>query len=377
LSKTREQLINQKVFLDLLIGSIPDMIFTCDLKFNINVWNKKIETHTGIKEEEAIGKNLFEIFPEYNNNEWKTVLNDVLSGETKHYAQLKYLRQEGYGESFLIPLRNYDNDICGIIIITRDITELVNATITLRKKNEELERSNQELLSFSYVASHDLKEPLRKIQSFSSLIMEKERGKLSETTADYFNRIISASARMQKLIESLLEYSRMGTAELRFESVDLNEILEDVKSTLKEIIEQKNAVIENSGLPVFKAVPVQMQQLFLNLVSNSLKYSRTEAPPLIKLSAERIKSTDMISNGAFPFTEYWKINVADNGIGFEQKNEHKIFELFHRLHGKMEYGGTGIGLAICKRIVQNHEGIITAHGKPGEGSEFIVCLPVR
>ncbi len=179
---------------------------------------------------------------------------------------------------------------------------------------------------------------------------------------------------MQNLILSLLSFSRTNTAELIFVKTDLNQILNEVKATLHESIKMKSAVIESPHLPTINAIPEQMHQLFLNLISNSLKYSKKEIATLITISAEKVNSIEIDEqeeqNGLF-----WKIAITDNGIGFEQQYENKIFEIFQRLHGKTEYEGTGIGLAICKKIILAHHGSISATGIPGTGSTFTFILP--
>ena len=260
-----------------------------------------------------------------------------------------------------------------LIGTVQDISKDVLASKELKTKNLALENANAELASFSYVASHDLQEPLRKIQGFSKRIIDKDAEKLSDTTKDYFNRIIAAAHRMQNLIESLLSFSRTNLSDVVFEKTDLNQTLLEVQIVLNELITHKKAVIESQTLPTLNAVPVQMHQLFLNLIGNSLKYSKPDVAPQIKITAENVTINEIEGrvkqNGAF-----WKIVISDNGIGFEQQYEHKIFELFQRLHGKTEYEGTGIGLALCKKIVQSHNGTITATGQPNVGSTFTFFL---
>ena len=256
----------------------------------------------------------------------------------------------------------------------QDISQDVAASKEIKAKNIELENANAELASFNYIASHDLQEPLRKIQAFSKRIMNEEAEYLSDTAKDYFKRITAAAERMQNLILSLLSFSRTNTAEHDFVETDLNQILIDVEVTLQELIRTKGAVIVSQPLPTIGAIPLQMHQLFLNLISNSLKYSKRDVAPLINISAEKVHLNEIeghtIHDGIF-----WKIAISDNGIGFEQQYEHKIFEIFQRLHGKTEYEGTGIGLVICKKIILAHHGTISAKGEPGIGSTFTFLLP--
>jgi PAS domain S-box-containing protein len=258
-----------------------------------------------------------------------------------------------------------------LIVKTKQVEE-INQTLAL--KNKDLENSNAELASFSYVASHDLQEPLRKIQAFSKRIIDKDAENLSDAAKDYFSRIRGAAQRMQNLIQSLLDFSRTNPGEVVFEKTDLNHTLAEVKNVLYELIKQKNAVIESQSLPTINAVPVQMQQLFLNIIGNSLKYSKADVAPYIKITAEKVTIND-IAGRVKPSGAFWKIAISDNGIGFEQQYENKIFEVFQRLHGKTEYEGTGIGLAICKKIVQGHNGTITATAQLNAGATFTFLLP--
>jgi PAS domain S-box-containing protein len=241
----------------------------------------------------------------------------------------------------------------------------------LEEKNAELKRNNKELESFNYIASHDLQEPLRKIQLFYSRILDKEKSNLSESSLEYFSSINNAADRMQNLIEALLAYSTANYTSMVYEKTDLNKIVEDVKSDLEDMIEAKNAVIQSDVLPKVAVIPFQFRQLLSNLISNGIKYSKRDVTPVIKISASQ--SIEEETRGK----KFWKISIVDNGIGFEQQYEHKIFELFQRLHGKNEFVGTGIGLAICKKIIDNHKGFIKVKATPGVGSEFTIYLPMK
>jgi signal transduction histidine kinase len=182
---------------------------------------------------------------------------------------------------------------------------------------------------------------------------------------------------MQNLISALLNYSRTNTAEIVYTPTDLNAILEEVKTNLRELIEDNKAVIEKSPLPTLNVVPLQFSQLFSNIIANAIKYRKPGINPLIKITAEIVPVSEIQVEAAFLNDKYWRIQVKDNGIGFEQEYADKIFELFQRLHGKAEYEGTGIGLAICKKIIQNHRGFIKAEGQPGVGSTFNIYLPLN
>lgn len=252
---------------------------------------------------------------------------------------------------------------------TKEI-EIVNQR--LNEKNQELEQKNSDLASFTFVASHDLKEPLRKIEIYTEKIVRTEKHVFSENGKTHLDRIISSTRRMQNLIDSVSQYAQTSAIDLEFKPVDLNQTAAHAIDILNENITEKSAVIEYTGLPSIDAVPDQMEQLFINLIGNALKYSKPGISPVIKISSKKLKPGE--KNNLLG-QEAWKIDFSDNGIGFDERYLEKIFQMFQRLHNKDTYSGTGIGLAICKKIVENHNGLITANSIPGEGSTFTVFLP--
>lgn len=259
---------------------------------------------------------------------------------------------------------------------TQDVTENYNKSLQLEHRNEELKKHIKELSEFNQVASHDLQEPLRKIQTLFSRISDKDKENMSETGKDYLMRIERASTRMRVLINDLLQYSRANKSEIKLTQTNLNEVLSNSLVELSQNIEGKKAIINYTELPIVNGIPFQLQQLFTNLLSNSLKYSKENSIPIIDISYNEIiaKSEAWLNDKSSK--KYYKINFADNGIGFEQEQAPKIFSLFTRLHGKTEYDGTGVGLAICKKIIQNHNGCIFAQSNPNEGATFSIYLPI-
>lgn len=237
-------------------------------------------------------------------------------------------------------------------------------TAELIKANKELQRSNKELEDFAYVASHDLQEPLRKITAFANLLEKRHKAELSDAAQNYIESMRKASMRMNNLIRDLLTYSRLATKAQPFEQIDLNKVLKEALDDLQITIEQAQAKITVKSLCTIEADPLQIQLLFQNIISNALKYKRDEVIPRITISAVK-KNTHCV------------ISIKDNGIGFEEKYLDRIFTIFQRLHGKGVYEGTGIGLAICKKIIQRHNGSITAKSKPEKGATFIITLPLK
>jgi light-regulated signal transduction histidine kinase (bacteriophytochrome) len=330
--------------------------------------------------EKVIGRFIGDFIHEESKEKFVHLFNESLHGRSKGEITLSA------GAKMIpvyISLTSLQPKLATVGIIVTDQTKikLHEKTILqyqkeLEQKNIELAQNNTELTSFTYIASHDLQEPLRKIQTFCNLINAGSNEELPVVTRDYFQRILRASTRMQNLISSLLNYSRMNSRGMDFEMTDLNNVLEDASNNIRELLEESQTVIEHEPLPVLPCVPMQINQLFTNLIINSIKYKATGTPPLIQISArpasrDEIKSPDTVSEE----TNYWKIIFSDNGIGFEQQYADRIFELFQRLHSRFEYEGTGIGLAICKKIVQNHKGFIYADGKPGLGATFVIFLP--
>jgi len=257
----------------------------------------------------------------------------------------------------------------------QDISERKNEQEQLKRQNEKLEKMNKELQSFAYVSSHDLQEPLRKIQTFASRILEKENQNLSDHGKEQFSRMFNAAKRMQTLIEDLLAYSRTNTEELEFESSDLVKVVEEVKEDMKEELQLKKAVIEVEEACGIKIIPFQFRQLLNNLIGNAIKFSKPGVAPYIEIKCEISKGKKFNNPKLLPHQNYCRILFSDNGIGFDSQYSDKIFEVFQRLHDRESYSGTGIGLAIVKKIVENHNGIISATGEVNRGATFEMYIP--
>ena len=258
----------------------------------------------------------------------------------------------------------------------QDVTEQYHINQELARKNLELQRRNEELTAFNYIASHDLQEPLRKIKLFTNRIFEKDFDDLPPTSKELIPRIITSAGQMQKLFSDLLAFSRATMTDNIFEKTNLNSVLEEVKNSLKESIEEKQVHISYSDMPELNVIPYQFRQLLENIIVNSIKYSKPNEPVEIQIEAQTVQGKAYLNHGATIGQKYYKLSIKDNGIGFDQQYSDKIFELFQRLHNKNEYSGTGIGLAICKKIVQNHHGFITANSEPDKGATFSIFIPL-
>ncbi|MBN2581370.1 MAG: PAS domain S-box protein [Pirellulales bacterium] len=259
----------------------------------------------------------------------------------------------------------------------RDISQRKKAEQEQARYAAELERSNRELEQFAYVASHDLQEPLRKIRTFSGRLLERKADRLDEEIRDDLNRIQKSAARMQALIDGLLTLSRVSTRPQNYLPVDLGHVVGEVTADLEEQIRHVQGRVEMGRLPTIQADPLQMRQLFQNLIANGLKFHRSEEPPVIRVSGRYLRGRNEGPAKSQPGEEYCRILVEDNGIGFEEKHCDRIFGVFQRLHPRDVYEGTGIGLAVCRRIVERHGGQIAAQGLLGQGSRFEIFLPIR
>lgn len=373
LRESQEALRRSNEDLERVLDTMGDGVMVLDANHRMVRANRKMCEMLGYGEEELRGKDpSFWSHPESLRN-MDEELRKRKRGEMSAY-EARYVRKDGstfYGLVTGAAIVDSDGTYHGAVGCIKDITERKRVEQLLAQHAEELARSNAELEQFAYIASHDLQEPLRKVRAFGDRLNSKFGDLLPEQGRDYLHRMVNASERMQQLINNLLDYSRVTTKARPFEEVDLNEVLRQVTSDLELQLERTGGRVEGGGLPTIVADATQMRQLLQNLIGNALKFSKPEEPPVVKVQG-RVLPGSAGGEGAV-----CELTVEDNGIGFEPKHAERIFGVFQRLHGRDTYEGTGMGLAICRKITERHRGTITAGSRPGEGARFTVRLPVH
>ncbi|MCS7091557.1 MAG: PAS domain-containing protein [Verrucomicrobiota bacterium] len=377
-----ERLATERSILRTLVDHLPVAIYLKDTAARKTLVNPVDQRNLGVQcEAEALGRTDFEFFPrEQAEAFYADDLRVLTTGQPVLNREERITRPDGSQGWLLtskVPLRDAQGRIVGLAGIGVDITERKRADEQVRLFAAQLERSNRELQDFAYVASHDLQEPLRKIVVFGERLVERYGSQLPPEARDYLERMRRAAQRMQTLINDLLAFSRVTTRARDFERVALRQVLEDVLSDLEARIEQTRAVITVEALPEIEADPLQIRQLFQNLLSNALKFRKPDQCPQIRVWAECFTGPRPDGGPDAPAESLCRVYVKDNGIGFDEKYLDRIFNVFQRLHGRGEYEGSGIGLAIARKIVLRHGGQITARSQPGEGATFIVTLPVH
>lgn len=336
-----------------------------DIKGTITYVNSKFCEISKYSQNELIGNNHRIINSGYHPVEFFKEMYKTIGKGDIWKAQIRNRAKDGsfyWVDTTIVPLKNRDGKPIKYLAIRFDITAQKRTEERLKQTLNELEYTNKELEHFAYVASHDLREPLRMVTSYAQLIGRKYQGRLDENADVYINYLAEGTKRMTKLIDGLLQYSRSTASKCQnFAEVDLNKVLSEVLADLKIAIEESNSKVHYSSLPSVMGDPVQLRQLIQNLISNAIKY-RDREPPVIDITSKE-NSDEFI------------ISVKDNGIGISPENFDRVFVIFQRLHNEEEYPGTGIGLAVCKRIVERHGGRIWLESKPSKGSEFFFSIP--
>ena len=371
---------------ELILNSAGEGICGFDLSGRITFANPAAARIMGKSVEELVGRSDLELFAGF-----RAPPEAFAASKNLHPVEIVASRCDGtsFAAEFVRSPLNENGRTVGEVLVFKDITERKQAAETLALKAKELARSNAELEQFAFVASHDLQEPLRKIQAFGDrLKMRCDEANLTDGR-DYLDRMQNAAARMRRLIDDLLTFSRVISRTEAFVPVKLNEVTREVLGDLETSIERSHAKIEVGELPTVEADAVQMRQLLQNLIGNALKFQPPGGQPVVRIEGRVVSASAARGHTAF-FSrkdgdpgevaggdDFCELTVKDNGIGFGEQYLEKIFAIFQRLHGRQEYEGTGIGLAVCRRIADRHGGSITAHSQPGQGATFVVNLPLR
>ncbi|MCL5279599.1 MAG: MEKHLA domain-containing protein [Planctomycetes bacterium] len=367
----RQQAQEARAQLAAIVESSDDAIISKDLDGVIRTWNAGAERLLGYKAEEIIGQPITRLLPPERKDEEAEILRRLRHGEyVEHFETVRVAKDGRHVEvsASISPLRDATGNLVGASKILRDITKLKQAQEALRRVNEQLQEqaeelaaTNKDLEQFAYVASHDLQEPLRAVGGFVTLLQQRYQGKLDEKADNYINAAVDGVTRMQALINGLLEYSRVGTRGNVPAPVAAGAALQEALENLQMLIRESGALITADPLPTVRADANQLTHVFQNLIANAIKF-RAERTPEIQVGSRR-------QDGA------WLLWVRDNGIGIEPQYRERIFTIFQRLHTRTQYPGTGIGLSICKRIVERHGGRIWVESQPGQGSTFHFTLP--
>ena len=380
--KAEEVLSEEHNLFGNIMDALPDQVFVKDLEGRFVIDNLSHRKFLGVKGiEEVEGKKESHFFPEEIARKYDATDIQVIStGQPVINLEEPVVDRDGkvtWLSLTKLPLRDTDGKMIGMVCVSANINERKESEEKLRLAASQLQRSNNELQDFASVASHDLQEPLRKIQAFGDRLKLKCGSALSETGHDYLERMQDAARRMQTLLHDLLTLSRVTSKAQPFQSVRLGDVLKQVVSDLEVRIEQLGASIEIGNLPTAEVDASQMQQLFQNLISNALKFQQPGIRPEVSISSKNVVIEDQVIPGALPGDKVSQVFIQDNGIGFDEKYAERIFTVFQRLHSRSEYEGTGIGLAVCRKIMERHGGTIVAKSAEGEGATFIVTLPLK
>lgn len=371
LQNANQALVEQNEFIQKLIDSSVDLIAVFDEQLHYIAINKQAASVFNRSKEEVLNRHILEVFPSLKDKPIIDQLKRAFGGEFLHVKAYQSQISDHYLENFFVPLQNKNGVVDRVMLIGHDITDLVEANEKLKRANAQLEKSNRDLEQFAYVASHDLQEPLRKIRTFSGL--SEQNADKPEIQKRYLSKISTSAARMSELIQAVLNYSRLSKKEEVAEEVALQQVIRQITIDLELAIEEKKAILLMEDLPVLKGNALQLHQLFFNLFTNALKFSRRQ--PEIRIHY-RMVAPEQRFEKELPGEHQWiEISFADNGIGFDQKYASQLFSIFKRLHQSSEYAGTGIGLALCKKIVENHGGLIRVESAKDHGTTFLIYFP--
>jgi PAS domain S-box-containing protein len=364
------------------VKSSSDAIIGKTLDGTIFTWNPGAEKLFGYSAREAIGRHISIVIPADRRDEVPRILERIGRSESTENYETVRLNRTGKEIDVSVtvsPIKDSGGAVIGASTIARDIRQQKEAEARLKAMAADLLHSNRELQDFASVASHDLQEPLRKIQTFADDLAENSVSTLSDESLDTLKRIQGAARRMQQLINDLLSLSRISSGARPFVPVDLNKLVREVLSDLEVRLDETGGRVDLHEIPPIEAEPLQMRQLFQNLIGNALKFNSPGRTPIVTVRGELVGGEERMDGNSSEGQAHQLLQITfeDNGIGFDEKYVDRIFAMFQRLHGRNKYEGTGMGLAICRRIAEHHGGDIRARSIPGAGSTFIVTLPVK
>jgi two-component system sensor kinase FixL len=383
LKKLNEELRERETNLQKLLFYAPDAIVVIDGNSIVQFWNPKAEAIFGWSQDEVLGKPLTHIIipPQYRAAHEAGMKRFLETGEERVINKtIEITSLHKWKKEFHVALTissTYQKGEIAFIAFIRDIKDQKRNARELEEKKAELELSNRQLEQFAYVASHDMKEPIRKIMIFASQIRDEIEMVGSEKTKIFFDKIQSAAGRLSEMVDGVLANSTLKAEALLYEEVNLNRVIENVEADLEYTVQESSANIRRTELPTIQGSAFLLFQLFYNIISNSLKFARTGTDSVIEVSAKQAFPADIQSPVLNPELSWFEITVRDNGIGFPQDHAESIFKIFSRLHPRDKYAGTGMGLALCKSIVEKHHGFIQAFGEENKGARFVIYLPQR
>ncbi|MGI0488750.1 sensor histidine kinase [Pantanalinema rosaneae CENA516] len=379
--QSREYLQTALMFAQSIVETVREPLVVLDTDLQVQTANRAFYRTFQVCLEETKDHFIYEL----GNGQWnipalRTLLEAVLSDNAAFEDFEVEHEFQHIGQKIMLlnarQIMHADRATGMILLAIEDVTDRKHTETALKLFTAKLEQSNRELQDFASVASHDLQEPLRKIQAFGDLLTKEYGECLPEIGQQYLQRMQNAAARMQTLINDLLAFARVTTKAQPFIPVQLNQVVQEVLSDLEVHIQTAGGQVDVGSLPTIEADPLQMRQLFQNLISNALKFHQPDLPAQIKIQAQMAEPPISTSNSGSA-SERCLLLIEDNGIGFEEKYLDRIFTVFQRLHYRNEYEGTGVGLAICRKIAERHGGSITAMSSPGNGSTFVVILPIH
>jgi PAS domain S-box-containing protein len=375
-----EQLKTSEERYHMMVDQVEDYaIILLDANGIVQNWNKGAQKIKGYTEEEIVGKSFHTFYLEEDlRNGLPIQLLQQAKNEGKAIHEGWRKRKDGslfWGSIVLTALHDEQGNTIGFAKVTRDLTERKRIEDKMKEYTAQLEFQNRELEQFAYAASHDLKEPLRKIQFYGSYIADNAPFSLDPRSKEYMDRLLNAARRMTRLIDDLLFYSKSTGTDDILEDIDIQGLVNDFILLRKDEIDENQVTVISEALPPVKGVLVQIKQLVDNMLSNAIKYRHPQRKCIVRITHNYVPGSSLAQFNSKPGARYYHLSIEDNGIGFHQEHAEKIFELFQRLHGRTGPNGSGIGLALCQKIVNNHKGFIKASGQPDNGAKFDIYLP--